>query len=104
MPNFSEGNFKLPDDPITTKASTNGIGNLGDLISKLIPYIYIFAGFAMIIVIITGGYDILTSQGTPEKTKAGFDKIAKGITGFILVVASYFVVMLVEGIFKIKIF
>jgi len=96
--------FSLPEDPITKNSGINEIRNFGDLITKLIPYIYIFAGFAMIIVIITGGYDLLTSQGTPEKTKAGFDKIAKGITGFILIVASYFVVMLMEGIFKIKIF
>jgi len=92
--------FRLPDDPI----AATGIVTIGDLITRLIPYIYIFAGFAMIVVIIMGGFDILTSQGSPEKSKIGFDKIAKGITGFILVMASYFIVQLIEGIFNIKIF
>lgn len=92
--------FKLPDDPI----AATGIVTIGDLITRLIPYIYVFAGFAMIIMIIMGGFDILTTQGSPEKFKIGFDKITKGVTGFILVVVSYFVVILIEEIFNIKIF
>jgi hypothetical protein len=90
--------FELPASPL------KGIDNIGDLITKLIPYIYIFAGFSMIIMIIIGGFNILTSEGSPEKTKIGADKISKGIVGFLLVVVSYFVVMLVEEIFNIKIF
>jgi len=93
--------FSLPEDPIK---AASGIDNIGELITRLIPYIYIFAGFAMIIMIIIGGFDILTTQGSPEKFKIGFDKITKGITGFILIVVSYFVVLLIEEIFNIKIF
>lgn len=77
---------------------------LGDVIGGIIKYIYIFAGFALIIVLIMGGFNVLTSAGVPEKAKIGYDKITQGITGFIIVFVSYMVVLLIQAIFKIKIF
>ena len=91
--------YKLPADPLNGR-----FANIGGLISALIPYIYVFAGFALIFVILMGGYGVLTSGGVPEKTKMGYDKIAKGLTGFVIIIVSFLVVLLMEAILNIKIF
>lgn len=78
--------------------------SMGDVIGGIIKYIYIFAGFALIVVLITGGFSVLTSAGVPEKAKLGYDKITQALTGFIIVFLSYMVVLLIQAIFKIKIF
>lgn len=93
LPNYDSGtNFKFSG------------GTLGDVISSLIPYIYLVAGLSMLVMLILGGLTLMTAAGDPAKTKAGYGKITSGIVGFLIIFVSYFVVQIVELVFGVKIF
>ena len=78
--------------------------SLGEIISELIKYVYLFAGLALIIVLLFGGFTVLTAAGVPEKAQVGYTRITQGLIGFVVIFASYLVVFLVEAILKINIF
>ncbi|HRT40016.1 MAG TPA: hypothetical protein P5299_01465 [Candidatus Woesebacteria bacterium] len=78
--------------------------SLGEIISELIKYVYLFAGLALIIVLLFGGFTVLTAAGVPEKAQVGYTRITQGLIGFVVIFASYLVVLLVEAILKINIF
>lgn len=78
--------------------------DMGTVIGKVIGYVYIFAGFGLLLVLLMGGFAVMTSAGAPEKAKMGYDRITQGVTGFLLIFVSYLIVLVVQATFKIKIF
>jgi len=76
-----------------------GINNLGDLVNKVTTFLIPFAAIILFFVLLWGGYDLMMSQGVPEKIKAGQGKITAGIIGFILLISSYLIVRLISVIF-----
>ncbi len=78
-----------------------GIVTLGDVVNKLLPFVLAIGGIALFIILILGGYDVLMSQGSPERLKAGRAKITAALIGFILLVSSYFITQLLNFIFGV---
>jgi len=78
--------------------------DMGTVIGKVIGYVYIFAGFGLLLVLLMGGFAVMTSAGAPEKAKMGYDRITQGVTGFLLIFVSYLIVLVVQATFKVKIF
>lgn len=76
---------------------------LGEIVSQLLNYAVVLAGIALFGFLIMGGFDLLTSAGNPEGIKRGTNKIIYGLTGFIIVMASYFILQVVELVFGITI-
>ncbi len=83
----------------TIKGPLEGINSLGDLVNRIMTFIIPFAGIILFFVLLWGGYDLMMSQGVPEKIKAGQGKITAGIIGFILLISSYLLVKLISVIF-----
>jgi hypothetical protein len=77
--------------------------SLGDIISAALPYVYIFAGLGLLLMLILGGINLMTAAGNPDKTKAGYGRITGALIGFLIVFISYFVVQLIQVIFGVKI-
>jgi len=75
------------------------IATLGDLVNKVIIFIYPLAAIVLFFVLVLGGYDYLTSRGAADKIKAAQAKITTGIIGFVLLLLSYLVVKIVTIIF-----
>ena len=90
---------KLPDDPTALSNKT-----LGDVVSSLLPYIYVFAGMGLLVMIIYGGIELMTAAGDPEKVKGGYGRISAGLIGFVIVFVSYMVVKIIETVLGVKIF
>lgn len=76
-----------------------GINNIGDLMSKVLLFLFPFAGLILFFVLVWGGYDFITSQGSPEKIKGAWAKIYAGIIGFALLVFSMLFVRFIAFIF-----
>lgn len=76
-----------------------GIDNLGQLVSKLMVFLIPFSAIILFFILLWGGIDLMTSQGVPDKIKAGRGKIVAGLVGFILLVSSYLIVRLISVIF-----
>lgn len=87
----------LPSDAISTKFPT-----FGSVISAGLPYVYVIAGMAMMLMIISGGISLMTAAGDPAKSKAGYGKISAGILGFVIIFVAYFVAQIVQVVFGVK--
>lgn len=76
--------------------------SIGDVVSASIPYVFGFAGFALLIYIVFAGYTLLTSKGDPKAVAAAQANLTTSIIGFIIIFASYFIVQLVGQILGIS--
>ena len=76
---------------------------VGDVISALLPYVYVFAGLALLVMLILGGITLMTSAGDQGKTKTGYGMITGGLIGFLLIFISCFVVQIVQVVLGVKI-
>ena len=86
------------EDPLAGKFVT-----IGDIINKLLPYTFRLAGLIMFLILIWGGFELLTSAGNPEKVKSAQGKITSAIVGFIIIFAAYWIVQILEIVFGITI-
>lgn len=77
------------------------INSLSDLVGRVLSYLIPLAGVILFLIIIWGGYNILMSQGNPEKLQEGRQKITAGIIGFVLLVCSFFIARLIGFIFGV---
>jgi hypothetical protein len=100
----------LPDGqtiegPKTTAGQTleEKFPDIGSIITALLPYIFVLAGLTLFILLIIGGFGMLTSGGSPEKMKAAQGKITSAVIGFVIIFISYWLMRILEIIFGISI-
>ena len=98
---YKAGGIKLPTYSGTNFNFQNA--TIGEIIGKLLPYIFVVAGLILLFVLIMGGLGLMTAAGNPDKMKAGYGKITAGLIGFGIIFIAYFVAQLVEVMFGIKI-
>lgn len=77
--------------------------NLGDIISALLPYLFVLAGLILFAFIIWAGFEFLTSAGDPEKVKSAQGKLTSAIVGFIIIFAAYWIAQILQIIFGVSI-
>ncbi len=75
---------------------------LGDIINHAIPYIFTFAGFALLVYLILGGLQLMLSRGDPKAAGAAKSHITNALVGFIIVFIAYFVVQLFGLVFGLS--
>jgi len=76
---------------------------IGDIISALIPYIFTIAGLVLFIMLIMGGFGLLTSGGNPDKVNAAKGKLTSALIGFVIIFVSYWLMKILEIVFGIEI-
>ncbi len=76
---------------------------VGEIISKLLIYLYPAAGLILLLMLISGGITLMTAAGDPAKSKAGYGRIINAFIGFAIIFVSYFVLQLVEVLLGVKI-
>lgn len=79
--------------------------DLGFIISSLLPYLFVFAGLALLVYLILGGFQLLTSGGDPKAVDSAKGKITAAVIGFLIIFTSYWLVQILQVIFGLpKIF
>lgn len=76
---------------------------VGRLVSVLLNNAIIVAGVIFLILIIVAGYNMLTAAGNTQKYQQAMQIITTAVIGFILVIAAYLIVRLIEVMFNIHI-
>jgi hypothetical protein len=75
-----------------------------DLISELISqYVFYLAGLVLLLYLVWGGLEILTSGGNPESLAKGKGKLTHAIIGFVIIFVSYWIIQLLEYILGVTI-
>lgn len=83
-----------PDDALTTPRG---------IIGRLLPYLFTFGGLILFIMLIWGGFEMLTGAANPKSQEAGKQRMTAAVIGFILLFGSFWLAQLVQTIFGISI-
>ena len=75
---------------------------LGQIISSLVPYLFVIAGLLLLLYLIFGGFGLLTSRGDPKAVASAKERITFAVVGFVIVFASYWIVQIVGQILGIE--
>lgn len=86
----AELNFKFADKKI------------GDIITSLLPYVFVFSGLLVLLYLIMGGFQLMTSAGDPKKTEQAKGKITGAILGFLIIFVSFWIAQIFEYIFGVR--
>lgn len=97
-----EGSVVIPSYPEGSGFKFEN-ANVGTILSGLLPYIYVVAGLVLLILLIAGGFQLMTSAGNPDSIKAGSGRIKAALIGFLIIFLSYFIMTAVEVILKVDI-
>lgn len=77
--------------------------SLGQIISALLPYIFVFSGLILFLFLIFGGFQLLLSAGNPESVKSGQGKVTGALVGFIIIFVAYWLTEILQIVFGIDI-
>jgi len=82
----------------------SGYQTLGGFISKILPNLYIVASLILFVLLIAGGFAIITSAGNPQKQQQGSKAFTSALVGFAIIIASFWILKIIEFITGISIF
>jgi hypothetical protein len=78
--------------------------NIGDFISKsgIMDYIFGAAAIALLIYLVLGGLQMMTSQGEPKTMQGAQAKITNALLGFVIIIVAFFIVQLVGNLLGLQ--
>lgn len=102
-PNGTEGfNVSELEKAVGNKLNLQFVGgNLGDIVSALLPYLFAGAGILLLLYLLYGGISLMLSGGDPKAIQSARDKITGALVGFMIVFVSYWLVQIVGKILGI---
>ena len=75
---------------------------IGGIINSVLPYIFAAAGIALLIYLVLGGLQMMTSRGDPKSMQAAQAKITNAIIGFVVVFLAFTIVQLVAQVLGLE--
>ena len=76
--------------------------SVGGIISSILPYIFGAASLALLIYLVLGGLQLMTSRGDPKAAQGAQAKITNAVIGFVIIIFAYFIVQIFGQLFGIK--
>ncbi len=77
--------------------------NIGNVISELTKnYVLLIAGLLLLIYLIVGGFQYLTSAGDPKKAQEAQSKITQALLGFFIVFGAFWIVQILANILGLE--
>lgn len=96
---------QLDLNAVQSKAGINlSFSTPAGLISNVLPFIFGAAGFALLIYLVMGGFQIMLSRGDPKAVQGGQGKITNAIIGFVIIITAFLLTRLAGQIFGVSIF
>ena len=103
----------MQPDPITEESLTQleesiGLnfagGNISEIITALLPYIFAGAGILLLLFLLYGGISLMTAGGDPKAVQSARSKITGALIGFVIVFISFWLVQLIGGLLGLEVF
>lgn len=82
---------------------TEASRTLGAVLGAAIPFLFAFAGIALLVMLILGGFSLLTSAGDSKKLDSGKKQITYAIVGFLVIFIAFWIVQLIGRIFNLTV-
>lgn len=77
--------------------------NVGEIISIILPYLFVIAGLLLLFYLIYGGFHMMIAANDEKGLVEAKGKITNALTGFILLFISYWLVKLIGFVLGISI-
>ncbi len=91
-------------NPLSVGGGDGTLNTPGAIISKAMrSFVFPIAGLILFVVLLLGGFQMLTGAANSKGLEEGKQKITSAIIGFILLFAAYWIAQLLELIFGIRI-
>lgn len=98
--NLAQTNYQKIESSIGLKFAGQ---NLGSIISEITTkYLFTIAGILLLLYLIYGGFQYLTSAGEPKKVQEAQSKITQALIGFVIIFASYWIVQIIANILGLE--
>jgi large-conductance mechanosensitive channel len=76
--------------------------DIGGIIGNALPYIFGAAGIALLIYLVLGGLQMMTSRGDPKAMQGAQGKITNALIGFVIIIIAFFIVQLLGQLFGLQ--
>ncbi|HKB88107.1 MAG TPA: hypothetical protein VKC53_00510 [Patescibacteria group bacterium] len=76
--------------------------SIGELISNVLPYVFGAAALMLLIYLVMGGLQLMTSRGDPKGVQMAQAKITNALIGFVIIFFSYILVNIIARIFGVN--
>jgi hypothetical protein len=91
-------------NPLAIGGSSLDLSTPGKIISRALgSFVFPIAGIILFVVLVLGGFQMLTGAASSKGMEEGKQKITSAILGFIILFAAYWIAQLLELIFGISI-
>ncbi len=77
--------------------------NLGQILSTAVQISLVIAGIIVLLMVILGGIQYMTSGGDKEAAQAAQKRITAALVGLVIVVSTYAIAIILEQVFGIQI-
>lgn len=74
------------------------MADLGDILQKLVGYALGLAGIVLFIMLLIGGFSLITSGGDPKAAEGAKKTITSAIIGLIVILVSYIILTVIYKI------
>ena len=76
----------------------------GDIISALLPFLLIFSGIILLVMLVWGGFEMLMNATDAKAQEAGMQRMKASAIGFLLLFTSVWIGQIAQIVFNITIF
>jgi hypothetical protein len=83
-------------------SNISGSDTVSSFTTSLLSFAIPLAVFSVFILLAFAAFQLMTSQGNPDKLKEGKEVITNAIIGFVFILLSVAILMLISNIFGIK--
>lgn len=79
-----------------------GDSTLANILSSADGIIFFLAGFALMVYLILGGFQLMTSGGSPDAAAGGKAKITSALIGFVIIFTAYWIVQILGRVLGLQ--
>ncbi len=77
--------------------------NIGDILSAALQISLVVAGLIVLMMVIMGGIQYMTSGGDKEEAQAAQKRITAALVGLVIVISAYALAVIIEKVFGVSI-
>lgn len=89
---------------IEGSAGITPTGDLGGLLTKALPFVFGIAGILLLVYLVLGGLQLMTSRGDPKAVAGAWAKITNAAIGFFIVALAFVLTRFIGQIFGFSVF
>lgn len=74
---------------------------LGEVVTDLVPWIFALASFVLLLLLLSAGFQYMTSRGDQNAVAAAKAKLTNAFIGFLVIFSAFFIIQIVARILNI---